>query len=111
MMTSLKNPGDVLEGQGNLLQQGRRVANVDYHLTIPNLTHFLINPTGKIQSDYTEHAGGFILLTPEDAENISLTEYTLELSDKSKHTIHIERRYKRIKHKGETRISFWVKVK
>jgi hypothetical protein len=73
------NPGDTLEGHGALLQQGRLVAGVAYHLTVPGQT-------------------------------ISLAEYTLELADKSKRTIRIERRYKKMKHKGQERISFWVKI-
>ena len=110
MVDTLTNPGDVLEGQGTLLQHGRQVAIVDYHLAIPNQAHFLINPTGKFHSEYAEHAGGFILTTPEDAKNVVLTEYTLELSDKGKRNIRVERCYKKIQRSGETRISFWVKV-
>ncbi len=110
MTASFINPGDVLEGRGALLQHGRLIAGVDYQLTIPGQTHFLINPSGNIRSDYEEHAGGFILLSPEDAENLALTEYTLELVNKHKRTIHVERRYKNIQHKGEARVSFWVKV-
>ena len=110
MDNTLINPGDVLEGQGLLLQRGRLIAKVDYHLTIPGQTHFFINPTGKIRPDYEAHAGGFILLAPEDAEKFSLTDYTLELANKSKKTIRVERRYKKIKHKNQSRVSFWVKV-
>lgn len=93
-----------------LLQQGRLVAGVDYHLTIPRQTHFIIVPSEGIRPDYEAHLGGFILLAPADADKISLADYTLELADKSKKNIHVERRYKKIKHKGEVRISFWVKV-
>jgi len=110
MLNSLENPGDTLEGHGLLLQHGRRIASVDYHLTIPGQTHFFINPTGKLKNDYENYAGGFILLTPEDAQTVDLTVYTLELANKSKKSIRIERRYKKIKHKGQPRISFWVKV-
>ena len=63
------------------------------------------NITGTIS-----FAGGFILLTPDDANKISLTDYTLELASKSKKSIRIERRYKKIKHKNQPRISFWVKL-
>jgi hypothetical protein len=104
------NPGDTLEGRGLLLQHGRLVASVDYHLTIPRETHFMINPTGSFNFDYEEYLGGFILLSPDEAQKISLTEYTLELVNKSKKTIRVERRYKKIEHKGQPRISFWVKV-
>lgn len=104
------NPGDILEGSGVLLQQGRLIARVDYHLTIPRETHFVINPTGSFRLDYEDHLGGFVLLAPDDAEKISLTEYTLELTNKNKKTIRVERRYKEIRHKGEERVSFWVKV-
>ena len=110
MVDSLANPGDVLEGRGTLLQHGRLIAKVDYHLTIPRQTHFIINPTGNFKLDYENHAGGFILLTPEDAKNLSLADYTLELASKSKKSIRVERRYKKIKHQGQPRISFWVKV-
>lgn len=104
------NPGDTLEGRGVLLQQGRLVAGVEYHLTIPRQSHFIIVPSGGFPRDYESHLSGFILLTPADAEKISLTDYTLELADKSKKLIQIERRYKKLKHQGEERISFWVKM-
>jgi hypothetical protein len=104
------NPGDTLEGRGILLQHGRLVAGVDYHLTIPRQTHFIIVPSGGFPHDYEAYLSGFILLTPADAEKISRTEYTLELADKSKKLIQVERRYKTIKHQGQERISFWVKV-
>ena len=107
---SLENPGDVLEGQGTLLLHGRLVANVDYFLTIPSQIHFLINPTGQLKPDYEAYAGGFILLEPEDADALSLSEYTLELANKRKKTVRVERRYSKVKRKGEKRISFWVKV-
>ena len=108
MNTPLINPGDVLQGHGALLRRGRLIAAVDYHLTIPSQTHFLINPTGKLRLDYEDHAGGFILLKPDDAETLSLTDYTLELANKSKKNITVERRYKEITHKGQPRVSFWV---
>ncbi len=104
------NPGDILEGRGLLLQHGRLIAHIDYHLTIPTQTHFVINPTGSFSLDYEDYLAGFILLASDDAEKISLTEYTLELADKSKKNILVERRYKDIEHKGEARVSFWVKV-
>lgn len=104
------NPGDTLAGRGLLLQQGRLVANVDYHLTIPRQTHFVIVPPGGLANGYEAHLGGFILLTPADAAKISLKEYTLELADKTRKLIWIERRYKEINHHGEKRVSFWVKV-
>lgn len=104
------NPGDVLEGRGALLQYGRLVAPVDYHLTIPSETHFFINPTGNFRLDYDDHISGFILLALDDADKIKLADYTLELVNKHRRAIRVERRYKQIKHKGEPRISFWVKV-
>lgn len=110
MVASLTNPGDVIEGRGLLLQHGRLIASVDYHLSLPRQTHFIINPTGNFQPNYQEHAGGFILLTPEDAETITLSEYTLQLASKSKKPIRVERRYKKINHKGQPRVSFWVKL-
>ena len=104
------NPGDVLEGRGQLLQHGRLVANVHYHLMIPRDLYFLFNPTGRLRLDYEEYLGGFILVAAGDAERISLDQYTLELSDKRKRTIQVERRYKKRNFQGEDQISFWVKV-
>jgi len=104
------NPGDTLEGHGLLLQHGRLVAEVDYHLTIPSETHFFVNPTGRFRLDYEEHLGGFIVIRPADEEKISLREYTLELANKHKRLIRVERRYKRIKRNGKARISYWVRV-
>ncbi len=110
MIKSLENPGDVIKGQGNLLQQGRLIAKVHYNLVIPQNIHFIINPTGKLFANYTERAGGFILLSPENADTLALTNYTLELSDKSKTTIRVERRHKKVQHSNNTYISFWAKV-
>ena len=104
------NPGDVLEGRGRLLQRGRFVVEVDYHLTIPRDLYFIINPTGSLHLDYEDYLGGFVLVTPDDAEKIALTDYILELDDKSKKTVQVERRYKKTKHQGKNRVSFWVKV-
>lgn len=104
------NPGDTWQGQGVLLQQGRRIATVDYHLTIPTQTHFTINPTGRLRFNYEDYLGGFILLTPKDAETLELADYTLELADKSKKQIRVAHRYKRITHKGQERVSFWVQL-
>ncbi|GAB4414713.1 MAG: hypothetical protein Fur0044_09570 [Anaerolineae bacterium] len=104
------NPGDTLAGHGLLLQQGRLIANVDYHLAIPRQTHFVIVPSDGLSGDYGAYLGGFILLTPADAAKIALAEYTLELADKTKKLIRIERRYKEINHRGEKRVSFWVKA-
>ena len=104
------NPGDTLEGHGQLWQQGRLVARVDYHLSIPRVTYFILNPTSTFQLDYETHLAGFILLALADTEKISLTEYTLELSDQTRKKIRVERCYKQMKHKGELRLSFWVKV-
>ena len=89
------NPGDVLEGRGLLLQQGRLVTEVNYHLTIPRDLYFILNPGGSFRLNYEDYLGGFILVPPGDAEKVSLTEYTLELDDKRKKTIRVERRYKK----------------
>ena len=110
MTNTLTNPGDAVEGQGVLLQHGRLIAQVDYHLAIPTQTHFFINPAGKLNLNHKDYAAGFILLAQKDAETLSLDEYTLELSDKSKKKILVERRYKTVKRRKETKISFWVKV-
>ncbi len=104
------NPGDVIEGRGRLLQRGRFVVEVDYHLTIPRDLYFIINPTGSLHLDYEDYLGGFVLVTPDDAEKIALTDYILELDDKSKKTVQVERRYKKTKHQGKNHVSFWVKV-
>jgi len=104
------NPGDVLEGRGLLLQHGRLVAEVHYHLTIPRDLYFVLNPTGKFHLDYEEYLGGFILVPLGDVEKVALDEYILELSDKSKRTIQVERRYKKSNFQGEDHISYWVKV-
>ena len=104
------NPGDILEGRGLLLQQGRLVAQVHYHLTIPRDLYFLLHPTGRLHLDYEDYLGGFILVAPGDGEKIALEEYTLELSDKGRRTIQVERRYKKSRFQGKEQISFWVKV-
>lgn len=104
------NPGDVLEGRGQLLQHGRFVANVDYHLTIPRDIYFVVNPTGAFRLDYEDYLGGFILLSPDDAAKLTLTDYTLALADQSKQTIRLERRYKLTQHHNQTRVSYWVNV-
>ena len=104
------NPGDIFEGRGQLLQHGRLIAGVDYHLTIPRDIYFIINPSGNLRLDYEDYLGGFILLAPGDASKISTGNYTLELQDKHRKTIRVERRYKKIKHQGQECISYWVKV-
>ena len=76
------NPGDVLEGRGRLLQHGRLVVEVDYHLTIPRDLYFVINPTGSLHLDYEDYLAGFILVRPDEAEKILLTDYVLELAGK-----------------------------
>lgn len=103
-------PGDTLEGSGLLLQHGRLLARVDYYLAIPRESHFTLNPGGSLHLDYESHLSGFILVSPADADRLEPAAYTLELADKSKKPIRIERRYKRIKHKGMARVSFWVRV-
>jgi hypothetical protein len=66
-------------------------------------------PTGR-QTRWVLSTNGFILLTPQDAENLSLADYTLELAGRSLEHIRIERRYKEIEHKGQARLSFWVRL-
>ncbi len=102
--------GDTLEGHGALLQHGRLIAEVDYHITLPTDLYFLMNPTGRLRSNQDEHLAGFILISPEDEDKIDLAEYTLELVNKHRKNIRIQRRYKRIKHKGIARISYWVQI-
>ncbi len=92
------------------MEHGRRIAYVDYHLAIPRQTHFIINPTGKLHHNYEDYLGGFILVQLPDVDKISLAQYTLELADKSKKAVQIERRYKKVKHQGQPRVSFWVRV-
>ena len=104
------NPGDILEGSGELLQQGRLVAKVDYHLTIPREIYLIINPSGGFERDYENFLGGFIMVPLIEAATIGLDEYILELADKRKKTIQVERRYKQVKRKGEMWVSFWVKA-
>ena len=106
----LANPGDSLDGAGLLLQQGRIVADVYYHLSVPTQTHFLVNPLGGLKNDYANYAGGFVLVPSTDAIKVTLGEYVLELADKSKRIIRVERRYKTLQHQGRNCLSFWVAV-
>jgi hypothetical protein len=110
MSSPLQKPGDSVEGTGHLLQHGRFVARVDYHLAVPNQTHFFVNPTGKVQTDYSNYIAGFILLAPEDARQLNPETYTLELADKTKLPVQIERRYRETNRNGQPRISFYVKI-
>lgn len=110
MTGHFENPGDILEGSGLLLKQGRLIAPVEYHLSIPTQTHFLINPTGKFRADYREYVAGFILILPEHTKNVTLGNYTLEFADKRKIEIQIERAYKNTQHRGQEYRSFWVKI-
>lgn len=110
MTGHFENPGDILEGSGLLLKQGRLIAPVECHLSIPSQTHFLINPTGNFRTDYREYAAGFVLVLPEHAKNVTLGNYTLELADKRKIKIQIERTYKNTQHQGQEYCSFWVKI-
>ncbi|RME97840.1 MAG: hypothetical protein D6768_18745 [Chloroflexi bacterium] len=87
------------------------IAPVEYHLSIPTQTHFLVNPSGNFKADYREYAAGFILILPENAKNVTLGgTYTLQFADKRKKEIRIERKYKNTKHRGKTYHSFWVKI-
>jgi len=105
------NPGDTLKGQGQLLQHGQLIVTIDYHLTIPSSTHFVINPTGKLNFNFDDYLAGFVLVEPDAADKIEPgTEYTLELHNKAKLPVQIDRRYKQIEHQGQPRISFWVTV-
>jgi hypothetical protein len=47
----------VLTGRGSLLQKGRLIAFVDYHLTIPRQSHFIMNPTGNLRVKYEDQVG------------------------------------------------------
>ncbi len=102
--------GDVLEGRGLLLQQGQPIATVDYHLTIPEDSHLMTTLARLFHFNHQKEISGFILLPLKEAETITLTDYTLQLANDGMKTIRIERRYKKINHRGEERISFWVKA-
>jgi hypothetical protein len=109
-MTTLEKPGDTIEGSGVLLRQGRIVVRVDYHLAIPTQTHFLVNPTGQLDLDYSDHAAGFILVSLKDANNVLLADYALELEDKTRVFIKITHAYKQLNKDGQPKKAFWVKV-
>lgn len=108
MKGQLANPGDAVEGSGFLLQHGRLVTRVHYHLSIPTQTHFLVNSPGRVSADYADFAGGFVLVPASEAATLPLGEYTLELIDKSRRQVNVERRYKPVKHQGHPHVSFWV---
>lgn len=110
MADQLTNPGDAIEGRGVLLFQGRRIAEVNYHLAVPTQTHFFVNPAGNLRAEYRDAAGGFILLKPADAEQVACTDYLLELDNRRRLSIRVERRYKKITHAGQPRVSFYVTV-
>lgn len=98
-----------LEGRGVLLEHGRLIAHVDYHLAPPSHTHLFSQATSSLKSTEPQHLSGFILL-PTAKQDLPLRAYTLELANKERLSIVVERRYKKIRHGGEARISFWVKV-
>lgn len=105
------NPGETLKGQGQLLQHGRLIAEIDYHLTIPSSTHFVINPIGKLNFNFDDYLAGFVLVNPAEAGQLKAgAEYTLELQNKAKLPIRVDRRYKQVEHQGQARISFWITV-
>ena len=110
-MTQLGEPGDFLEGTGILLQHGRVITQVDYHLAVPTLTHFLVNRPGELFTDYADYVGGFILVRPEDAGKLDMVDYTLELAEKNRITVTLVRPYKKIERAGESWVSFWIAAK
>jgi hypothetical protein len=79
-------------------------------LSIPTQTHFLVNSPGSLSADYADFAGGFVLLPVSEAATLALGEYTLELNDKSRRQVKVERRYKKVKQQGRAYVSFWVTV-
>ncbi len=107
MIKALSAPGDAVEGAGYLLQHGRIITSIHYHLSIPTQTHFLVNLPGSLSAAYTNFAAGFVLV-PASAANLPLGQYTLELADKSRQPVTVERRYKQVMHRGRQCISFWV---
>ena len=110
-MTHLGEPGDFLEGTGILLQHGRAITQVDYHLAVPTLTHFLVSRPGELFTDYADYAGGFILVRPEDAGKLDMVDYTLELAEKNRISVTLVRPYKKIERAGESWVSFWIQAK
>lgn len=98
-----------LEGRGVLLEHGRLIAHVDYHLAPPTHTHLFSQAKPNLNLSEPQLLSGFILL-PTANKDLPLRAYTLELANKERLSIVVERRYKKIRHEGETRISFWVKV-
>ena len=110
-MTMLREPGEFLEGTGILLRHGRFITQVDYHLAVPTLTHFLVNRPGELFTDYGDHTGGFILVRPEDAGKLDMVDYTLELAEKNRISITLVRPYKKFERAGESWASFWITVK
>ena len=110
MSTLLENPGDTLEGQGVLLQHGRWIAPVGYHLAIPGRTHFVLNHSAGAKLNYGEHAGGFVLVPQVVAASLKPASYILELADKRRLEINVTRPYKEVTHQGQPHVSFWVTV-
>ncbi|MDM8530040.1 hypothetical protein QUF63_02635 [Anaerolineales bacterium HSG25] len=103
-------PGDFVEGRGMLWLDDNPVAGVEYHLAMPQESHFWLNPLAHLHFETDEHVGGFILVRPQDCARITMTEYTLQLSDQSKRLIQVERRYKEMRQEYQTKIAFWVRI-
>ncbi|GAB4460698.1 MAG: hypothetical protein Kow0031_40130 [Anaerolineae bacterium] len=110
MSNPLSTPGDAVEGAGYLLQRGRVIAGVYYHLSVPTQTHFLVNQPGSPVGPYSDFVSGFVLVPIDQTPPLSPGEYSLELSDKSRRLIKIERRYRQVKHRGRECVSYWVSV-
>jgi hypothetical protein len=110
MPALLENPGDTFEGQGLLLQHGRSIAPVAYHLAIPGQLHFAVNPPTGVKVNYAAYVSGFVLVPQAIAAAIELAHYTLELADKSRMQIIVTRRYKAVDYQGKPHVSFWVSV-
>jgi len=104
------NPGDFIEGRGLLWLDDNPVIAVDYHLTVPQESHFFLNPLAHLRFDADEHVGGFILIRSQDSDRIALIQYILQLSDQSKRLIQVERQYKEMKQGSQTKMAFWVKI-
>ncbi|MDM8528866.1 hypothetical protein QUF58_11755 [Anaerolineales bacterium HSG24] len=102
--------GDFIEGRGLLWLDDNPVAAVDYHLAMPQESHFWLNPLAHLRFEADEHVGGFILVRPQDSDRIAQIQYTLQLSDQSKRLIQVERRYKEIRQEHQVKIAFWVKT-
>jgi len=101
-------PNNFIEGRGMLWHDGNPVAAVDYHLTVPQESDFVMNPLSQLQFEETQ-VSGFILIRPQDEAQLSNDIiYTLQLQDHSKRTIQIKRKYKNSTYQGQPRLVFWI---